>query len=415
MNTSVDHSASAAPTEASIAKRTRGRDINEQHRVVTPLELLFDLTFVVAIALAASQLHHGLAEHHLGEALPRFGLVFFAIWWAWMNYSWFASAYDNDDAVFRLLTMLQMVGVLIFATGIADAFNDQWSTVVMGYVIMRTALVVQWLRAGRDDPPRRRTCLRYAFGIMAIQAFWIIRLTFPPQWMWPSAVLAVMLELAVPAWAERTGATPWHAHHIAERYGLMTIIVLGECVLGISNSIASVLQSQGWSLSLAAVGLGGLGLVLALWWMYFLLPSAEALHHHRERAWVWGYGHFFVFASVTALGSGLEVVADMLKTSAHNMQRDHAVTALEAITWLAVPLSVYVLAVWLQWLWVVRASHRQVATTLWCVVCFFALVAAVALGLPLPWALPLLCAGPVIVIAYNEHGRIHCGNFFQVR
>jgi hypothetical protein len=105
----------------------------------------------------------------------------------------------------------------------------------------------------------------------------------------------------------------------------------------------------------------------------------------------------------------------MLKTSAHNMQRSHAATALEAITWLAVPLSVYVLAVWLQWLWVVRASHRQVAITLLCVACFFTLVVAVASGLPLPWALPLLCAGPVIVIAYNEHGRIHCGNFFQVR
>lgn len=396
-------------------RKPRGRDIHEEHRVSTPLELLFDLTFVVAIALAAAQLHHGLAEHHLAQALPVFGLVFFSIWWAWMNYSWFASAYDNDDTAFRLLTMLQMLGVLVLATGIGGAFEGQWAAMVFGYVLMRVALVVQWVRAGRGDPERRSTCYRYALGVAAVQVFWVARLSLPADWMWPMAVLGVVLELAVPAWAERVGPTPWHAHHIAERYGLMTIIVLGECVLGTGNSIASVLQSEGWSWGLAAVGIGGLGLVLALWWIYFLLPSAEALHHHRERAWGWGYGHFFVFASVAALGSGLEVVADMLKVSSHGGAEGNGSTSLEAILFLAVPLTIYVLAVWLQWGWVTRARERQTGIAFLCLACFALVVVAVALGLPLPWALPLLCVGPLVVIVYNEHGRKHCGEFFQVR
>lgn len=394
--------------------KRRGRDIHEEHRVSTSLELLFDLTFVVAISLAASQLHHGLVEHHLAQALQAFGMVFFAIWWAWMNYSWFASAYDNDDTIFRLLTMLQMTGVLVLATGIAPAFKGEFSTMVLGYVIMRVALVVQWLRAGKGDPERRKACYRYALGIVLVQVFWVARLALPSEWLWPSMLLGVFLELSIPAFAESAGETPWHAHHIAERYGLMTIIVLGECVLGTSNSIASVLQSAGWSWQLGAVGLGGLGLVLALWWMYFLLPSADALHHHRERAWGWGYGHFFVFASVAALGSGLEVVAEALKTTGPESVGAHGVSALLAIICLAVPLAVFVLAVWLQWVWATRAPHLHVGITLLCLASFVAVVGGVALGLPLPWALPLLCIGPMLVIAYYELGRRRYQAFFQV-
>lgn len=108
-------------------RRTRGRDIHEQHRVATPLELLFDLTFVVAVALAAAQLHHAEASHHVGQALPGYLVAFFAIWWAWMNYTWFASAYDNDDAIYRVFTLMQMGGVLVFATGVPGLFEGQFS------------------------------------------------------------------------------------------------------------------------------------------------------------------------------------------------------------------------------------------------------------------------------------------------
>ena len=86
-------------------RRAQGRDIHEAHRVATPLELLFDLVFVVAIAQSASLLHHGIVAHHTGQALVGFVIAFGAIWWAWMNYTWFASAYDDDTPAFRILTM----------------------------------------------------------------------------------------------------------------------------------------------------------------------------------------------------------------------------------------------------------------------------------------------------------------------
>ncbi|MCC6379249.1 MAG: low temperature requirement protein A [Burkholderiales bacterium] len=395
----------------------RGRDIHEQHRVSTPLELLFDLTFVVAVAQAAAQLHHGIVERHEAQALAGYLVAFGAIWWAWMNYSWFASAYDDDSALFRVLTMVQMGGVLVLATGVHGLFEGHFLAAVTGYVVMRLALCAQWLLAARGDPVRRRTCLRYAGGIVLVQSGWVAFAALAEGGLlagWPLWAALAMLwagELSVPVWAESAGTTPWHAHHIAERYSLMVIIVLGECVLGATNTVAGMWQSQGWSLDLALLGFAGTLLVFCLWWMYFLLPSGEALHHHRERAWGWGYGHFVLFAAVAAIGSGLEVVADAIK-GPRAPAGSHGVSPLLAIGAVAAAEAVFVVSLWALHRYASRARDRQLALTLACL----ALVAlgpiAVSRGLPLPWGLLLLSAGPALAIAYNEHGRRHCADRF---
>lgn len=392
------------------AQPRRGRDIHELHRVSTPLELLFDLTFVVAIALAAAQLHHGLAEHHVGQAVAGFAAAFMAIWWAWMNYTWFASAYDNDDLAFRLLTMVQMVGVLIFAVGVPGMFTGDYSAAVLGYAVMRVPLVTQWLRAAAGDPARRRTCLRYAGGIGVLQLLWIARLAYPPEWLWATFVLLMTLELLVPVWAERATATPWHAHHIAERYSLLVIITLGECVLAAANAVAALWRTgvanpgmAGWSGDLIVVGLASMLLILCLWWMYFLLPSGEALHHRRERALAWGYGHFFVFASLAAIGAGLEVVADTLNPGV--VTPGEAIAPLYAISMVAAPQAVYTVAMWLLHWHLTRSQRAYLITMLVVLVCIALAPAAVAAGLALPWALLLLSLGPVIAITVTERLR----------
>ena len=139
-------------------RRMSGRDPGEAHRASTPLELLFDLTFVVAVARAGIELRDALAQGHAGHALAGYAAVFFGVWWAWMNFAWFASAYDTDDVPYRLLTLLQMAGVLVFAAGIPAAFEHfDFSTAVVGYVIMRLALVAQWLESFKAFPPRAKS------------------------------------------------------------------------------------------------------------------------------------------------------------------------------------------------------------------------------------------------------------------
>ena len=143
---------------------------DEQHRVATPLELLFDLTFVIAFGIAANEFAHMLAENHVGAGPARRSpFATFAMCWAWINFTWFASAYDTDDWIYRVMTMLQMVGVIILALGFPPMYASiehgehvDNRVMVAGYVVMRIALVGQWLRAAKQDPDRRSACLTYA-------------------------------------------------------------------------------------------------------------------------------------------------------------------------------------------------------------------------------------------------------------
>ena len=392
-------------TEACVQPTTlRGRDIHEQHRTATPLELLFDLTFVVGVALAAAQLHHAEGAGHLLQVLPGYLLAFFAIWWAWMNYTWFSSAHDSDDAVWRVLTLLQMVGVLIFATSVPGLFEGRTLLAVVGYAAMRLPLCLQWLRAAQGDAARRATCLRYAGGVAAVQALWIANYAagahgwLPAGAAWPAFGLLVLLELAVPVWAETRGPpTPWHAHHIAERYSGFVIMILGESILGATNAVSNLVQASGLTAELALVGLGGALLAFCLWWMYFLLPSGAALHAHRERSFGWGYGHYVTFAALVAVGSGLEVVADAMKPD--------GATALAAVSAVAVPQAIYVASIWALHRHATRAPQRQIALTLLVLACIGLGPLAVARGLPLPWGLLLLSLGPVMAIVAQERGR----------
>ena len=240
----------AAPPGTRIRVRMTERATDEPHRVSSPLELLFDLTFVVAIASLTAQLAHGIAEGHVLDELAPFFMVFFAIWWAWMNFTWFASSYDTDDVPYRLLTMVQMAGVLVLAAGVPAAFEESdFRAVTLGYLIMRIGLVAQWVRAGVEHPAGRATAFRYATGITVVQALWLLRLllaetgVLPPASVVPVFACLVVLELAVPPWAERTRSTSWHPHHIAERYGLFTIILLGESVLAASTGVQAAFEA----------------------------------------------------------------------------------------------------------------------------------------------------------------------------
>ena len=329
------------PTRVRVPMRARSP--HEPHRAATPLELLFDLVFVVAIAQAAAAFHHSIADAHAAEGLLGYLMVFFGIWWAWMNFTWFASAYDCDDVPYRLAVFVQITGALIFAAGVKRMFetHDMNIATITGYVIMRLAQVGQWIRAGFSDPGHRTTAFRYALGVTICQIAWVAAFAGPQSWALPAFVIIGPAELLVPWWAERAGVTTWHAHHVTERYGLLTIIVLGESILAATVAVQAALESGERLMSLAPLISGGLLIVYTMWWLYFYRPVHDLLHHSNlRRAFIWGYGHFAVFASAAAVGAGLSVAVDV---AAHHAK----VGPFGGAMAVAVPVALYVVALWI--------------------------------------------------------------------
>ncbi|MFH8789404.1 low temperature requirement protein A [Streptomyces roseoverticillatus] len=331
----------APPHGGPVLRRMAGRGREEEHRTATPLELFFDLCFVVAVAVAGRELVHALAEGHAAHGVTGYLMMFFTIWWAWMNFTWFASAYDTDDVLYRVVTLVQIAGVLILAAGIPRAFEkSNFSVVWFGYLVMRLALVSQWLRAGFSARgAERRTALKYAAGVSACQVGWLGLLFLPDRAKpWVFLVMA-LLEMAVPALAEMTQETAWHPHHIAERYGLFTIIVLGETVSAATVAVQSALEESEALDELLPMAAGGLLLIFAAFWIYFAVPIHLHLASNRQ-AFLWGYGHYLVFGSAAAIGAGIEVAVEQAVGKAH-------VSTAAASSAVTIPGALFMFSVWL--------------------------------------------------------------------
>jgi low temperature requirement protein LtrA len=383
-----------------------GRDPHEAHRVATPLELLFDLTFVIAFGVAASEFTHALVTGHIGAGLAGFLFATFAVCWAWINFSWFASAYDTDDWVYRLTTMLQMVGVLVLALGIPQVYasiiegehvNNR--ALVAGYVVMRVAMVIQWLRAAKQDPERRAACLTYAGTITVAQIGWIAvaiaNTSLEVTFILVAALIGI--EVTGPLLAEkRMGGTPWHAHHIVERNGLLAIIALGEGVVGTVASLSAVVAEQGWTMDAVLVAVAGTGLTFGMWWVYFVVPAADLLHAHRDRSIGYGYLHIVLFGSIVATGAGLHAAADYI-------ERRSVMDSVATVVAVAVPVGVYIGAVFGTYLLLTRAWDGFYASLV--LITALVLGAAVQLasaGVSMPVCLLIVTAAPATVVAGFE-------------
>jgi low temperature requirement protein LtrA len=316
------------------------RDPHERGRGASTLELFFDLVFVVAVSLAAVDLHHQLTEGHVLDGLANYAVVFFGIWWAWMNFTWFATSFDTDDWLYRVLTIVQMGGVLVLAAGIEPASEDgNYFILIFAYVVMRLALVAQWLRASRSAGAARRATLTYAAGISCLQVLWLATLLLPAAAFPLAVVVLIVAELAVPVAAERTVSTPWHPHHLTERYGLFALILLGESILASANAIIGALHEAETLGPL--IGIGSLTLVVtaALWWIYFWPPHHEAIRGPKHPL-VYGYGHYFIFAAAGAFSAGIEVEIDVI-TGHSELESPSASFAY------TIPIAVFILGIWL--------------------------------------------------------------------
>ncbi len=331
----------------------RPRDPHEPGRTASTLELFFDLVFVVAVSVAAAQLHHALSEDHIAHGVLSFVIVFFAIWWAWINFTWFATSFATDDWLYRVLTIFQMGGVLVLAAGIERVFdNEDFRVVVVGYVVMRVSMIAQWLRASRSAPETRRVTLTYAAGIAVVQVLWIALMFLPHEVTLIGWLILVIAEMAVPVVAERRGeqSTPWHPHHITERYGLFTLILLGESLLASANAIIEAVHEDEGLPPLITISVLTLLVTAAMWWIYFWPPHHNAITSFRSSL-RYGYVHFFVFAAAGAFSAGVEAQIDVIT---HHSKLSEFVASFT----MTVPIALFVLGIW--WIALRQSADRVV-------------------------------------------------------
>ncbi|MFW0783294.1 low temperature requirement protein A [Gordonia sp. CPCC 206044] len=382
-----------------------GRDPHQEGRVATSLELFYDLVFVVAFSTAGTQVAHQLAEGHYQVAVFGYLLCTFAAIWAWINFAWFASAFDTDDWFFRLVTLVQMIGVAIIALGMPPIFESlnhhehvDNRVLVIGYIVMRVGMVAQWLRAAAQSERYRRACLIYAGMTLLAQVGWVAVLIadMRPLYTLFAMIACVIVELGGPLIGETIGGgTPWHAHHIAERYSLLTIITLGEGVVGTVAVLGALIEVEGWSVETAILGLAAMGVTFAMWWMYFIVPVGDALHAHRNKSFWWGYGHIVIFMAAAAVGAGLHVSALYFEHEVH-------IGPGAVVGTLAIPLGVYCVGVLAMYNYLLPFDVLSALLGLGVIALLAIAVWLAAAGVSVIVAIVVASCAPVLVVVLDE-------------
>jgi low temperature requirement protein LtrA len=265
------------------------------------------------------------------------------------------------------------------------------------------ALVSQWLRAAGQDPARRDACLTYVIAVLIAQVGWVAQIVFDfslPVTMGMGIVL-LLIELAGPMIAERKGGgTPWHPHHIAERYSLFAVIALGEGVVGTVATLSAAVEEEGWSMDAALVAVAGMGLTFGIWWVYYMLPSGRVLHAHRKRSFVWGYGQMVTIAAIVATGAGLHVAAYFIQDKAH-------IGALATVLCVAVPVGAFLGSIYALYYYLVR---RFDPFHIWLLILTAAVVALAVIaalsGIDMAVCLVILTLAPAVtIVGYEIHGH----------
>lgn len=295
--------------EAEQLDPVRPPDLNqESNRRATRLELFFDLAFVLFVARCADVL----AKDATWHGALAFAAVLTIGWWAWASTTLYANRFDTDDAVFRLLTLTAMAGVMAMAAAVdhLDGSAARWFT--LGYVLIRLALIAGYLRVWRHVPDARATARLYLIGHTLGAAAWLASLAVPAPgryWLWG---VGVLVDVVWPTAATRLrDAVPLHLEHLPERFALFIILVLGESVAAIVSGV----HDGGWRPPVIVTGALAFAAAAALWWIYFDLSGGAAkrrLAAEGDQVSKHGVHDFYLYVhlplaiSLAAVAVGLE-------------------------------------------------------------------------------------------------------------
>src|SRR5262245_35546064 len=276
-------------------------------RKVTWVELFFDLIFVAAVAQVAEPLRH---DYSLTE-LARFAPLLILIWWAWTGHTVFSTRFDTDDGVQRGLTFLQIFAVAAMAANAKEALESRSSAgFAAAYAAVRFILVAQYVRARRVRHAGALT-RRYIAGHGSAAVLWLVSALTPAParfWIW---MLAFAIDLGTPWLAvPHSVKAPPDAAHVPERFGLFTLILLGESIVAVMQGMES---HENWPALAALSAFSGMGVCFAIWWWYFDVSGAtgeQPVRSHREavRFHLWSYAHFPLYLGIVVLAVGIQRV-----------------------------------------------------------------------------------------------------------
>ena len=271
---------------------------------VSWLELFYDLAFVAVIGTVGHVLVKPDADYRI---LGQFLLFFIPVWWAWVGQAFYLSRFQHDTLSSRVSTLAQIMVLVVMATSVESALKGQPALFAGCYAAMRAILVGQYLYTAWHIPESRPLTLRYAAGFSLAASLWVISMTVPVPMTYGLWLAALLIDFFTPITAGvHNVRIPPHAAHIPERFGLFTIIVLGDEVLAAMRGLSKAVWTP---LNLA---MGALGLVLAfcVWWIYF--EGVRGADHVRLnptsvrnfRRWL--YSHLPLHLGIVVMAMGFE-------------------------------------------------------------------------------------------------------------
>jgi len=303
----------------SLLRATRPRYVvgETADRKVTWLELFFDLVFAAAVAQVAAPLR----DDYSFAGLVRFGILFILIWWAWTGHAVFSTRFDTDDAVQRGLTLLQMFGVAVMAANARDALDSRSSAgFAAAYAVLRFVLVFQYFRA-RAVRPARGLVNFYLAGHGVAAAIWLTSALVPAPVRYVLWAVAFAIDLGTPWGAVRhSTAVPPDAAHLPERFGLFTLILLGESVVAVMHGIE---HQETWTVPAATTAFTAMAIAFGIWWWYFdriraTAPRPVRTHRDAVRLHLWTYAHLPFNIGLVVAFVGIQLVVAIAPEPALN-------------------------------------------------------------------------------------------------
>jgi low temperature requirement protein LtrA len=278
--------------------------MEESERTATWLELFYDLVFVAAVAMMGTRLAHDVSWIGVISYLAYFALV----WWLWASHTFYADRYDTDDLIYRFLAGAQMVAVAVIAVSLSLGEAGSTQVFALGYTGARMVLLLLYARAYRHVPGTRNLVRGYLIGFGAASALWAVSIIVPEParfWIWG---LAFAVDLATPfAVRKIQAAAPLDVSHLPERFGLFTILVLGEAIVAVTVGLSHV----SWQTSTTLTGIFGLGAATCLWWINFDHLDGSVIRRRGEgknwRPTVWIYSHLPLAVSLAMFGVSVEL------------------------------------------------------------------------------------------------------------